>query len=166
MLELIEPRSGGKILVDALLHNAVDTVYCVPGESYLPVRVACAAPDPAAMIELRELLRAARKPLVVLGGTGWDAEASQAIKHFVTVNNLPVAASFRRQDLFDNRDPHYVGQLGLGISPKLAERLCTTDLLLVIGSRLSETVSNGYTLIKSPVPTQPLVHVHPDPREH
>lgn len=130
-----------------------------------PVRVAYAAPDPAAMGELRELLRAARQPLVVLGGTGWDAEASQAIKHFVTANNLPVAASFRRQDLFDNRDPHYVGQLGLGVSPKLAERLRTTDLLLVIGSRLSETVSNGYTLIKSPVPTQPLVHVHPDPQE-
>jgi acetolactate synthase-1/2/3 large subunit len=55
--------------------------------------------------------------------------------------------------------------LGLGVSPKLAERVRTTDLLLVIGSRLSETVSGGYTLITSPVPTQPLVHVHPDPQE-
>jgi len=130
-----------------------------------PVRIAHAAPEPAALEQLRELLGAARQPLVVLGGTGWDGEAHDAIKRFVTQNNLPVAASFRRQDLFDNRDPHYVGQLGLGVSPKLAERLRTTDLLLVIGSRLSETVSNGYSLIQSPVPTQPLVHVHPDPQE-
>jgi acetolactate synthase I/II/III large subunit len=129
------------------------------------VRVAHAMPDPAALDELRGLLAAARQPLVVLGGTAWDQDSLQAIKHFVTKNNLPVAASFRRQDLFDNRDPHYVGMLGLGVSPKLAERLRTTDLLLVIGSRLSETVSGGYTLITSPVPIQPLVHVHPDPQE-
>ncbi len=130
-----------------------------------PVRIAHAMPDPAALEELRGLLAAARQPLVVLGGTAWDQNSLRAIKDFVTANNLPVAASFRRQDLFDNRDPHYVGMLGLGVSPKLAERVRTTDLLLVIGSRLSETVSGGYTLITSPVPTQPLVHVHPDPQE-
>lgn len=130
-----------------------------------PVRIAHGVPDPAALDELRGLLATARQPLVIVGGTAWDDEALQAIKRFVTANNLPVAASFRRQDLFDNRDPHYVGMLGLGVSPKLAERLKTSDLLLVIGSRLSETVSNGYTLIQSPVPTQPMVHVHPDPQE-
>jgi acetolactate synthase-1/2/3 large subunit len=130
-----------------------------------PVRIAHAVPDPVALDELRGLLAKAKQPLVVLGGTAWDDGACQAIKRFVTANHLPVAASFRRQDLFDNRDPHYVGMLGLGVSPKLAERLKTSDLLLVIGSRLSETVSNGYTLVKSPVPTQPMVHVHPDPQE-
>ncbi|WP_397448471.1 thiamine pyrophosphate-binding protein [Pseudomonas sp. NA-150] len=131
----------------------------------LPVRIAHAMPDPTALDELHAMLSTARQPLVVLGGTAWDEASCQAIKRFVTANNLPVAASFRRQDLFDNRDPHYVGMLGLGVSPKLAERLKTTDLLLVIGSRLSETVSGGYSLIKSPLPTQPLVHVHPDPQE-
>ncbi|MGV8918084.1 MAG: thiamine pyrophosphate-binding protein [Pseudomonas sp.] len=129
------------------------------------VRLSHAMPDLAAMDELHGLLSKARQPLVVLGGTAWDEASGQAIKRFVMANNLPVAASFRRQDLFDNRDPHYVGMLGLGVSPKLAERLNTTDLLLVIGSRLSETVSGGYSLIKSPLPTQPLVHVHPDPQE-
>jgi acetolactate synthase-1/2/3 large subunit len=87
------------------------------------------------------------------------------LQRFVHANHLPVAASFRRQDLFDNRDPHYVGQLGLGTSPKLLERVKNSDLLLVIGSRLSETVSQGYTLIESSSPKQPMIHVHPDPEE-
>jgi acetolactate synthase-1/2/3 large subunit len=87
------------------------------------------------------------------------------LQRFIHDNHLPVAASFRRQDLFDNRDPHYVGQLGLGTSPKLLERVKSSDLLLVIGSRLSETVSQGYTLIESPSPAQPMIHVHPDPQE-
>ncbi|PLZ02935.1 thiamine pyrophosphate-binding protein [Burkholderia sp. WAC0059] len=130
-----------------------------------PVRVSQAAPNPAAMGELRELLAAASRPLVVVGGTGWNAEAGAALKRFATANALPVAASFRRQDLFDNRDPHYVGQLGLGVSPKLADRAREADLLLVIGSRLAETTSSGYTVVQSPVTRQTLVHVHPDPQE-
>lgn len=117
------------------------------------------------MPTLQKMLAAAKKPLVILGGTGWDVEATQAFQRFVQANNLPVAASFRRQDLLDNRDPHYVGQLGLGTSPRLLERVKDADLLLVVGSRLSETVSQGYTLIESPNPRQTLIHVHPDPEE-
>jgi acetolactate synthase-1/2/3 large subunit len=129
------------------------------------VRVAHATPSQAALDDMQALLAAARRPLLVVGGTGWDADGVAALRRFVHANNLPVAASFRRQDLFDNRDEHYVGQLGLGVSAKLADRVRDTDLLLVIGSRLSETVSNGYTLIESPVPKQTLIHVHPDPDE-
>jgi acetolactate synthase I/II/III large subunit len=129
------------------------------------VRIAQAAPDAAAMAELSDLLAEAQQPLVVVGGTGWDHDACAALKRFVIANDLPVAASFRRQDLFDNRDPHYVGQLGLGVSPQLAKRAREADLLIVIGSRLSETTSSGYTVVESPVPRQTLVHVHPDPQE-
>jgi len=129
------------------------------------VRVAHASPSTAALAEMQSLLAAARRPLLVVGGTGWDAGGVAALKRFVHAYNLPVAASFRRQDLFDNRDAHYVGQLGLGVSAKLADRVRDADLLLVIGSRLSETVSNGYTLIASPVPKQTLIHVHPDSDE-
>lgn len=130
-----------------------------------PVHVAQAAPDPAALVQLQGLLAAASRPLVIVGGTGWNDAASDALRDFVTRHNLPVAASFRRQDLLDNRDPHYCGQLGLGAAPKLVERLKNADLLLVIGSRLSETVTGGYTLIDCPLPKQTLVHVHPDPQE-
>jgi acetolactate synthase-1/2/3 large subunit len=137
-----------------------------PAAAAVPVaRVTHAAPAPAAMDELADLLSKARQPLVVVGGTGWDAQGCADLKRFVEAWDLPVTASFRRQDLFDNRDPHYAGMLGLGVSPKLAERAKAADLLLVIGSRLAETTSSGYTLIKSPLPDQTLVHVHPDPEE-
>jgi len=126
------------------------------------VRIAHAAPSAEAMRELRERLSHARRPLVIVGGTGWDPQACDALRQFVHTYNLPVAASFRRQDLFDNRDAHYVGMLGLGVSPALAERAKQSDLLLVIGSRLAETVSGGYTLFESPVTRQTLIHVHPD----
>mgnify|MGYP001945437092 FL=1 len=115
--------------------------------------------------QLAQALGRAQKPLVIVGGTGWTPEAQQDLKTFVERWNLPVAAGFRRQDIFDNRDPHYVGQLGLGISPALAEMVRHSDLLLVIGSRLSEVTSGSYELIACPKPTQRLIHIHPDADE-
>jgi len=130
-----------------------------------PVRIALPAPDPAAMNELRVLLARAERPLVLVGGSGWDAAACASLARFVAANDLPVAASFRRQDLFDNRDRHYVGQLGFGVAPRLAERVRAADLLLVVGARPGEAATAGYTLVESPEPRQPLIHLHPDPFE-
>ena len=130
-----------------------------------PVRVSEAAPDDEALPELVQMLQSALKPLVIVGGTGWTEAAQADLKAFVTRFHLPVAASFRRQDVLDNRDPHYVGQLGLGASPALTESLRQSDLLIVLGSRLSEVSSGGYELIKSPRPVQRMVHVHADPME-
>ncbi|MFZ5957491.1 thiamine pyrophosphate-binding protein [Pseudomonas knackmussii] len=128
-------------------------------------RIPQVAPPAAAVHELRSLLSRARKPLLIVGGTGWDAPARHALERFARANDLPVVASFRRQDLYDNRDAQYVGQLGFGASPKLTARVQEADLLLVLGSRLSETPSAGYTLIQSPQPKQTLIHIHPDAAE-
>ncbi|SDI91227.1 acetolactate synthase-1/2/3 large subunit [Pseudomonas delhiensis] len=128
-------------------------------------RIPQVAPPLAALEELRSLLARARKPLLIVGGTGWDESARRALQRFARANELPVVASFRRQDLYDNDDAQYVGQLGFGASPRLTARLQEADLLLVLGSRLSETPSAGYTLVQSPNPVQTLVHVHPDASE-
>jgi len=130
-----------------------------------PVRVAQAAPEPQAAQELAALLAKAQRPLVIVGGTGWTTQAQADLRRFATAHNLPVAASFRRQDVLDNRDSHYVGQLGLGASPALTKTLGDADLLIVVGSRLSEVTSGAYELVRSPQPTQQLVHVHADPEE-
>ncbi|WP_024302497.1 thiamine pyrophosphate-binding protein [Pseudogulbenkiania sp. MAI-1] len=124
-----------------------------------------AAPAPSDMAELRRLLAAAQRPLLIVGGSGWDADACQALSRFATANALPVATAFRRQDLFDNADPHYAGHLGFGLSPQLAERVRGADLILAIGTRLGEVSSNGYTLIANPQPAQTLIHVHASPEE-
>jgi acetolactate synthase I/II/III large subunit len=129
------------------------------------VRVSEAAPDEAIMPELSKLLFQARKPILIVGGTGWTEDAQHNLKAFAQAFNLPVAASFRRQDVMDNRDIHYIGQLGLGIAPALAESIRQADVLLVLGSRMSEVSSGGYKLVTSPCPAQRMVHVHPDPME-
>src|SRR5688572_14738302 len=122
-------------------------------------------PGPEDMERLRALLAEARRPLVILGGSGWTPEACADMRRFVEANALPCACAFRFQDLFDNRHPQYVGDVGIGINPVLAERVRTADLLLVVGARLGEMTTSGYTLLDSPVPRQTLVHVHPGAEE-
>ncbi|MGO9485651.1 MAG: thiamine pyrophosphate-binding protein [Rhodomicrobium sp.] len=124
-----------------------------------------AHPSRRDMDRFGELLAAAKRPLAIVGGGGWDAEAAAQVQAFAGACGLPVAASFRRQDYFGNEHPCYVGDVGLGINPKLAKKLRDADLLLVLGARLSEVTTSGYTLIDIPSPKQKLIHVHADPGE-
>ncbi|MBG6289045.1 thiamine pyrophosphate-binding protein [Pseudomonas nitroreducens] len=130
-----------------------------------PSPITRAAPTSSALAELRERLSQARRPLLIVGGTGWTSEACEQVRAFARANRLPLVASFRRQDLIDNRDEQYAGQLGFGASPRLTARVQEADLLLVLGSRLSETPSAGYTLIQSPRPQQSMIHVYADASE-
>jgi len=122
-----------------------------------PVR---ASPGAAQIEALATLLARARRPFVMLGGTGWTREACDDLRTFAEANRLPVACAFRCQDLFDNRHPNYVGDVGIGVNPKLAARLKAADLVLAIGPRLGEMTTSAYTLLEAPHPKQSLVHVH------
>lgn len=111
------------------------------------------------MAELRARLEAAKHPLVILGGSGWDADATTNIQKFAEANHLPMSCAFRFQHLFDNAHDNYVGDVGIGINPKLADRVKGADLLIAVGPRLGEMTTGGYGLLDIPVPTQDLVHV-------
>lgn len=117
-------------------------------------------PGPEEMAELQSLLAKAKRPLVILGGGGWDSQAVTDFRAFAEKANLPIGCAFRCQDLFDNTSDNYVGDVGIGINPKLAQRIKDSDLLIAVGARLGEMTTSGYTLIDIPVPAQKLVHVH------
>ena len=111
------------------------------------------------MQELERLLGAAS------GRSCWwaarmDAAAIDALRGWSERAGVPVGAAFRCQDYLDNRHPNYAGDVGIGINPRLAQRVKDADLLLVIGARLGEMTTGGYTLLEVPVPKQKLVHVH------
>jgi acetolactate synthase-1/2/3 large subunit len=121
---------------------------------------ALAWPAPGALREVRTLLLAAQRPFVIVGGSGWDAAACEALQRFAESWNLPVGCAFRFQDLMDNRHPNYAGDVGIGINPRLARRIGEADLVIAIGARLGEMTTGGYTLLKPPRPAQKLIHVH------
>ncbi|MBN9550856.1 MAG: thiamine pyrophosphate-binding protein [Alphaproteobacteria bacterium] len=133
---------------EALPHTPVETH---PGEAELGA--------------LEMLLNGAKRPFVILGGTRWNEQAVAHMRAIAETWSLPVGCSFRRQMLFDHLHPNYAGDVGIGINPKLAERIKQADVVLLLGGRLGEMPSSDYTLLKSPYPDQALVHVHADAGE-
>lgn len=115
--------------------------------------------------ELGRLLTEAKRPFVIIGGSRWSAEASAAMMRLAERLALPVATTFRRTHLFDALHPCYAGDLGIGVNPKLLARIRQSDLVLLVGGRLGEIPSQGYTLFEIPSPGATFVHVYPDPEE-
>jgi acetolactate synthase-1/2/3 large subunit len=131
-----------------------------------PAAVLPPYPAPEAMPRLMALLAKAQRPLAVLGGSRWSAEGRAAIRDFLVANDLPVAVSFRRQGLFPGQHPNFVGDLGVGADAGLVAREKESDLLLAIGTRLGEPVSQGYTLLDmAGHGGTPVIHVHPEQSE-
>jgi len=124
------------------------------------VKPALAWPAPGGLRDLRAMLVQAQRPLLIAGGSGWTAESAAALQRFAENWQLPVGCGFRFQDTFDNRHPLYAGDVGIGINPKLAQRIREADLVLAVGVRLGEMTTGGYTLLEAPRPQQTLVHIH------
>jgi acetolactate synthase-1/2/3 large subunit len=117
------------------------------------------------MSRLQKLLWASKRPIALVGGSRWSEAAFGELARFAKRFALPVATSFRRQYLFDGLHPCYAGDLGIGPNPKLLARVKGADLVLLIGGRLSEMSTQGYTLFDIPEPQMKLVHVHPGAEE-
>lgn len=90
------------------------------------------------------------------------AEGAAALNAFAEAHQVPVATSWKNQDVFDNESPLYAGHLGFGNPPRHREMLGEADLILAIGTRLGDVASQNYQLPLAPEPKQPLIHIYPD----
>ena len=130
-----------------------------------PYTPAQAAPVEGELAEARALLASAKRPLAIVGGQPWTAEAGAQIERWLEASGVPVAAAWRCQDYVDNESRCYAGHLSIGQDPALADRLREADVLLVVGARLGDIETTGFSTITPPGTGRALVHVHPDPNE-
>jgi acetolactate synthase-1/2/3 large subunit len=122
-------------------------------------------PSDDSLAMFNTLVDEALQPVVIIGGSRWNAEAITKLQHWASDKQIPVTTSFRRQHLFPATHVCYAGELGIGANPALIKLISDSDLIILLGGRLSEIPSQNYTLLDIPVPKQKLVHIHPDPSE-
>jgi acetolactate synthase-1/2/3 large subunit len=127
-----------------------------------PTAPVAQAVEPGAIASALDLLRGARRPLVVVGGPHWSQTAADDLARFALAWRVPVAVGFRRQDRLDNDCPAYAGDLGVGANPALTGRLADADVVLALGTRLGDAVTGGFRHLDPARPPR-IVHVHPDP---
>ena len=126
-----------------------------------PYQIAHTSPQDSDLAAVRDELQKASRPLLIVGGSSWSDAGCAALARFAEANALPVLASFRRQDLIDNRHLCYAGHLSLGQPPFLQERVKAADLIIALGSRLGDVTTMTYSVLKPPRIPARLVHIHP-----
>lgn len=129
------------------------------------VEVPDPAPDPAMVERFMTRLAAAKSPFVIVGGSRWKKSDADKLRRLSERWALPVAVSFRRQYLFDATHPNYAGDVGLGINPKLEQRIRDSDFVILLGCRFSENPSQSFTLLDIPGNAKGLAHIHPGAEE-
>ena len=122
-------------------------------------------PSSADLQHLANLLEQANKPIIIMGGSRWDADSVAHIEAFVERFKVPVACSFRRQMLFNHNHPNYAGDVGLGINPDLKSAISDADLVMLMGGRFSEVPSQNYQLLGVHDTQQQLIHIHASAEE-
>lgn len=180
VLVLHDPRQAGEVTARALRLAEAGTpgpvvlavpedvlLAAVPDPPPIPGRFAPAAlePGPAGLAQLERLLTGAKRPLVVAGSRCGGPEGRALLRAAAERHGLPVALASKRQDLFPNHHPLYAGHLQIATRPPQRELLAQADLVLALGTRLDQITTKDYTLLRAPVPAQPLVHAHPDPAQ-
>ncbi|MFA9419513.1 MAG: thiamine pyrophosphate-binding protein [Gammaproteobacteria bacterium] len=130
-----------------------------------PWQLVSSWPSPAQMQKLSGLLAESIRPLIIVGGSGWSEQTRLQLQSFAEATGIPLSNSFRCQDFISHEHPNYIGDIGIGINPALKQRIREADTLLVIGARLGEMTTDGFSLIDIPNPRQTLIHVHADAEE-
>jgi acetolactate synthase-1/2/3 large subunit len=111
---------------------------------------------------LRELLLRADRPLVIAGSRLRGSKGAEALARFASAQRVPVAVTWKSQDIFDNASELYAGHLDMGTAADLRDVLATADLIIAAGTRLGDFATMGFALPDAPLPKQTLVHIYPD----
>ncbi len=138
---------------DVLGHD-IEEASVADGRRRVAMQRSVLEPSAAAVAEIAERLARAKKPVVIAGGGARGAR--DALVRLAEQYQVGVYSAFRRQDSFPNDHPLYLGHLGLGVAGARLDALREADLVLVLGSRLSEVTTFGYSL---PAPSSELIQV-------
>ncbi len=123
------------------------------------------APSTNDLAQFIEEIKSAKNPILILGGSVWSNDAAKDLEKISEMLGLTILTSHRRQSFYNNLHENYGGDLGLGVNPKLIERINKSDYLILLGGRLSENPSQGFSLFNIPEHNKRVVHIHPGPEE-
>ncbi len=124
------------------------------------VQLVTTSPAAEEIARCGEFLAAAERPLIIVGGSGWSETTRLQLQQYAETSGIALLNSFRCQDFIDNEHQNYAGDLGIGFNPEIHQLVKESDCLLVIGARLGEMTTAGFSLIDIPCPAQRLIHVH------
>lgn len=151
--------SGRPGPVAVILREDLSTAEVPAPERVTTLRPPRPAPDPGTVAATMRILRAARRPVMVVGEGVISAGATTACVQFAEAEGLPVVTAWRRPDAFPNDHPSYLGWAGLRSPATVRDLVGRADAVLVLGTRLDEFTSERFS---APPRSATIVHVDLD----
>jgi len=127
-----------------------------------PFPLAAAHHGPQDIAAIQAMIDEADHPIIVAGAMLRGTKGASALQRFAEALRIPVAVTWKNQDIFDNGSPLYAGHLGFGSPPKHRQVLANSDLIIAVGTRLGDVASLNYSFPTAPQPKQKLIHIYPD----
>ena len=145
-MAVIQATTGrpGPVLL-AFPEDLLDEVVPEGGVAAAP-RVAPPRPTDEEIGAVLHLLADAEWPVILAGGGILRARTSNELVRLAELLRVPVIAGWRRGDVISNDHPLYLGMTGYGSPAVVRDRLAAADAMLVIGCRLGEIASYGWTI--------------------
>ncbi len=124
-------------------------------------RVRRPAPDYKAQARALELLRGAKRPLVIAGNGAIRERSSRHLTKFVTDHDIPVVHTFMGKGAVDDRLPQSLYALGLGFRDHVMNAVDQADLFICVGYDVAEFPPERF----NPGADEKIVHVDFEPAE-
>jgi acetolactate synthase I/II/III large subunit len=123
-------------------------------------------PDPAAIRAAAEVLRQARRPVLVVGGGAITANAAPDIRRLCEAVQIPVVTTWNGKGAFPEDHPLFagsVGQTGTTAGNALAS---SADVVLAVGCRFTDWSASSYRQgVSFSIPPGSLIHIDVEAQE-
>jgi len=136
----------------------------------MPAPKLSSSPRQEDLDKLAEMISRAERPLILVGGAllAESLDDKDVLNDLNTLSEswvLPISPTHRRPQLFDSKHPNYGGYMGIRVPPSLLDHMKKTDLMVVLGERMTDTVSQSYKFPSAPKPQFFMAHIWPDADE-
>jgi len=151
MRVLTDPAATGAVVI-ALPQDVQSHAFDYPADFFAERdwRIRRPVPDPEEVAEVVRLLARASRPLVIAGGGVVYAEASRELEAFASATGIPVAETFAGKGAVQDGDWWLLGGIGLEGTPATNALARQADLVLTVGSRLTDFATASQSLFEDP----------------
>jgi len=151
MRVLTDPAATGAVVI-ALPQDVQSHAFDYPADFFAERdwRIRRPVPDSEEVAEVVRLLARASRPLVIAGGGVVYAEASRELEAFASATGIPVAETFAGKGAVQDGDWWLLGGIGLEGTPATNALARQADLVLTVGSRLTDFATASQSLFEDP----------------
>jgi 3D-(3,5/4)-trihydroxycyclohexane-1,2-dione acylhydrolase (decyclizing) len=148
---MLDPADCGPAFL-ALCQDAQGEAHDYPERFFEPRRheIRRQRPDRREIAAAADLLRGARKPLILAGGGVHYALATERLAGFAEKRRIPVAETIAGRGVLRHDHPMNVGPIGVIGSSSANALAAEADLVLAIGTRLQDFTTGSWTVFQAP----------------